>query len=255
MRAHPYPQAIRGTTEEILNALRNSYEKSRREPEIVKDFVTRVSKIPPRGPIRVKTHFIHQKPMISFVKKFPNGRSRCELGDILFINKQINAHGNLVLYKSSLSQVKKSQDTNDFHLTIPRHQLEFYSKPDFFPFRFGKETRLLRPSSRWYAHFLSISHAEDLCFSFYVPSHSWTKPHVIGRCFGNFLTLFVSGQVGENLLRNRIFRDLITDIYRFCGASPDPPEEFEEDREEGGFGIIEFTTKIEGKRYEQSILF
>lgn len=250
MKAYQDLQMIRKIVENISNALKSSYYVSRKEPEIVREFVNRANAIAPYGPIRVRAHFIHQKPIISFVSTFPNNRSRCELGDILFINKRI-VNGKLNLHKSSLSQVKKSLNANNY-LMIPRHQLEFYSRPYLYPFRFGWKTRLLRPTSRWYAHFLSISHVENFCFSFFTPpSSSWARsPHVAVRYFEDFLTLFAEGRLGENLLRSGTFHDLVADVYKFTGASPDPPEEFEGYKEEGGFGIVELVTILEGEGYE-----
>lgn len=248
MRAYLDPQVVRRIAEDISNALRNSYDVSRGEPEIVKEFINRANTIALHDPTRVRAHFIHQKPMINFVSNFPNGRTRCELGDILFINK-IVSQDNMVVHKSSLSQVKKSRDANNYSLKIPRHQLAFYTRPNHYRFRFGGKTWLLRPVSRWYAYFLSISHAEDFCFSFYTPlTPFWMRsPCVAGRYFEDFLNLFIGGRLGENLLRSGSLHDLVKEIYRFSGVSPDPPEEFEDNREEGGFGIIEFITTIEGK--------
>ena len=55
-----------------------------------------------------------------------------------------------------------------------------------------------------------------------------------------FLQGFIPGERGENLLRNRRFRDLVDEIYAHCKIVPDPPEV-----EEEGFAIVEFISTSE----------
>ena len=157
--------------------------------------------------------------------------------------------GRPVRHKSSLVQVKKDISPKAVERQSP-HQLELYSRPRLWPFTFRGNVWWLEPMSRWYAHFLFISGKQCSSVTSYIPCLSTSLQRALPLgcfvalsrriSFEEFLQGFIPGRLGENLLRNGRFRDLVDEIYAHCKIVPDPPEV-----EEEGFAIVEFISTPE----------
>ena len=154
-------------------------KKNLTEPLIVQRFTQILARLAMNGVFprwKVDAVFIHQNPFAMFrtrdkTGKITNykicGKSKVELGDILFIVKRVNS-GKTVDFRGSFAQVKCEHAGS---VSIEPHQLEFLSSISLYPFEFGRSAYkksgfnpiTWRIGQRtWFSQYLIISSANTL---------------------------------------------------------------------------------------------
>jgi hypothetical protein len=258
------------TASQLDNALQSAIAQGGSEPDIIRNYVNTVSKIQPSAPhITIKTGFIHQRPYAFFVQPTSIcNKTKCELGDILYVFKKLDASGNLIQAKASFVQVKKG--INSWH--IEPHQLEFLSNIKTIHFRFGNSvykqggiSPIIYNGLRYcgnLSQYLLIGGNTSFCYptkriracqpfsqrGFSINVNNPTIcPIKIPFCpqydsHLKFLNKFFIGKSGANVLNE--LQQIIELIYKKIGWIFDPPEEFADNfiEDERGFAIIEITS-------------
>lgn len=96
----------------LNNELIASIAKGGTEPEIVRAYAESVGKVLAGPDARIRATFIHQRPYAMFVQpQTIVGRSRCELGDILYVFKKLDSRERVIAARAALVQVKKGVET------------------------------------------------------------------------------------------------------------------------------------------------
>lgn len=148
------------------------------EVDIVREFVDFVSsdvavkfnRISKNKYLSIKTRFVHQKPYAIFVNPQKIcGKTRVELGDILFVVKH-QRDGALIDHRGSFSQAKLYKSGWE----IKAHQFEFLHNIRNITFRFGNKVYQdlkiqpinwdISSRSKWFSNFLLLSNIFSLSF-------------------------------------------------------------------------------------------
>lgn len=240
------------------------------EPEIIRKFTIAAAAIPPTATVKVKAGFIHQRPYAFFVQPSSiAGREKCELGDILYVYKELDRSGTLVNARVAFVQAKKGVD----HWAIEPHQLEFLVNIKRIQFRFGNSvykrggyTPIIYnglPHSGELAQYLLMGPSSALSYSvkrvaarqkLYLHGFALHDNNAISCKEANvdfcanhdshkqFLERFCQGDDGAKLAGR--LRDIVELIYKRIGWVLDPPEEFADNFiEDGrGFAVVEVTS-------------
>jgi|GEM_PF-5986435 len=231
--------------------------------------------------LSIRSKFIHGRPYALFNSNGPCGKTKIELGDILFVAKYLDSHSIPIEIRASFLQAKLTKK-NMWKITA--HQQEFLMSPHRYKFKFGKkwdsgqQERRINSRSSWLFMYLLMSTQgipnlatspeivelwrQKPCKDYTIPVDFFV-PVIYSRTpqFSGFVwyNKFVSGGyalwlykflrkngvggylVHNGKISNLELNDLVNTIYRFVGFLPDPPEEFEGYYGEGTFGIVEFT--------------
>lgn len=256
-----------------------------KEPDIVRNYVDGVAKLPATPGSNIQAAFIHQKPYAIFIHP-PSlaGRVKCELGDILYVFKYKSA-GAVLHTEASFIQVKVGHPAKSW--AIEPHQLAFLTGIRTHHFKFGNSVYNAAgvapipyrglPHTGNFGEYMLIGGPEPLCYSAdAILSAVGTAPAgtkvgasnpincVSGLPFcaicdshGAFLDQAFNGcrLFGSGILTPPFFGVIVQGplvgmlniIYKRVGMIPDPPEEYEGyfDNEEGGFGLIEVTIDLD----------
>lgn len=239
------------------------------EPDIVRAYANSAKSIPVPPHYQVRTGFIHQRPYAFFVQPSSiAGREKCELGDLLYVFKELDAAGTLVRARASFVQAKKGVD----QWGIEPHQLEFLLNVKRIQFRFGNsvyrrggyapiiynglphsgdlsEYLLLGPSGALSYSTRRVAACQLLYqhgFSLHERNPILCKEARVAFCENHdshrrFLQRFCAGEAGANLVGR--LRDIVELIYKRIGWVLDPPEEFADNfiEDPRGFAVIEVT--------------
>ncbi len=206
--------------------------------------------------IKIRSKIIHRKPMVAISPPLTKS-GRIELGDLLFVLKDGTKGG--TLQRATIFQVKKGKAI----IRIPKHQWLLYQTIEDFKISFGNFSQYIIPRSKFSLSFLLcyqienlVTHNRNLSNELYVKMHKnyFTLipiPSILKALhFNRYLSSFISGKIGENLIYNVSFRLLIEKLLEFGGILHDPPEEFNKNFKEGVFGIVIFEIKEREKKYE-----
>lgn len=250
-------------------------KKNLAEPVIVKRFTQIIAHLAKRGLFprwKVNAVFIHQNPYAMFravdkTGKISNyqicGKSKVELGDILFVVKRISGR-EVADFRGSFAQVKCE---NSGRVIIEPHQLEFLSNISSYTFEFGRAA--YRKSGympilwgigqrKWFSQYLIISSRNALsietqrikkispgvCSKFSFPFHGLVCTKGMPHCVthdgvSSFLKNFLKPNGVGFKVRGRLFK-LVDVIFKKLNLVIDPPEEHEGYFEDGrGFSVIQ----------------
>ncbi len=256
--------SIAGQLCEILRAESNA---GGTEPQIIERFTTKAPlvSLPPR--VTVESVFVHQKPYAYFVKPADIcGKSRVELGDILFIIKRLQ-NGKVRDYRFTFAQAKRL--TNGAS-PIEVHQFRFYRDVADIDFKFGNSVFQLAgispitwkklSASSWFGHYLFLNthwpivsaiglidaHFPGGCSAFpFSPlaPHPFRRSSIGTYSFDEFLLKFLQLR-GVGVGATSRSKEFLEIILKRVGWVVDPPEEtkgFFDEVREGGFAIIRVT--------------
>lgn len=248
---------------QIDSALSSSVAAGGSEPEIVRRFVNAVAGITAPPQCIVRAGFIHQRPYAFFVQPSKiAGRVKCELGDILYVVKDMDPAGNLISARAAFLQAKQGLSS----WFIEPHQLEFLANIKKVQFRFGNSVFKKGgckpciyqglPHSGEMAYYLLLGGQEELCYSVTrvkkrqpLYQHGFSlgpnrtircKQANVDFCVNHdshlqFLISLLSGTNGANLSGG--MREIVELIYKRIGWVLDPPEEFADNFVEDGRGM------------------
>lgn len=259
--------------------LAKAVEAGHKEPLIVKKFVDSIATCggpTESGKVANRSKFIHQRPYAFFViPPLIEGKTKTELGDILFIVKERIA-GEVKRKRISILQVKLADA--DLRVDIPPHQHTFQRDLYNIAFRFGnryyldtwhprvfshidKSSRLMAnlilPKHGGHAYVLNADEIEPNSFKFTRETNflmSTEFPDYFDSLC-NF-TKRMSRRVGHPphpywCSITPVLEHMVDIIYRSTpvGWTTDPEEEwrdyFVETPPDEGFGIVEITVETE----------
>lgn len=249
------------------------------EPDIIRNYAAAAGNIPQLPTLKVRAGFIHQRPYAFFVQPATiAGREKCELGDVLYVYKKLDATGTPILAKATFVQAKKGQD----YWSIEPHQLEFLSNIKTIQFRFGNSVYKRGgyapiiynglPHSGELAQYLLLGSIDALAYSVKrIKACQRLYQHGFSIHDGNpilckeadrpfcsnhdshrqFLNRFCNGNTGASLT-GRV-RDIVDLIYKRIGWVLDPPEEFADNfvDDPRGFAVVEITESSDQRPQER----
>lgn len=242
--------------------------------KLLAEFRTRFTNFP-AGHLQIncRTAEVHQKPIVK------TDQFRCELADLLVVVKFRTASG-VTENKSILYQVKMC-NAGTLRVTIDQQQLALLT--EWPGFQFGRKANgnaelfSIQPRTVEFGSYLIAQRAPK--------DKQWLPPPLFPwfcyPCYGvapSALTVqregpkrVNCGSISEpcsdvcNMIRHLVFdlgeshvfnpevQRLVDSLYRYVGLSADPPKEFdgytcEINRDDIGFGVIEFSISTEQKR-------
>ena len=224
--------------------------------------------------LKARSKRIHLKPMVEYYPYgllLPNVHTTVEMGDLLFIYKHF-LNGFLGAYRAVIVQAKYTKgkkrswriDTDQFYFLNhwPHFRIVKLVSKKWCPV--SKKLYSIKPRTLTWATYgfvgpnatkypVYYSSRRMLRYKTAIPStKSFSFPVKSGIGWDSstsFLLKFVQGFVGENLLLSTKVKVFVDDLYVFANWKPDPPgdPEWDNEKDEEGFGIVEFTAFTEEK--------
>lgn len=197
--------------------------------------------------IKFRSKFVHQKPYALFVDPEKiNGKSRTELGDMLFVIKS-NQNG-VIQKKATFIQVKWNNDVKP-SWKLERHQFNFWKNIKKNTFSFGK--KVFKDSGYEDIVYQGISDSDKICNYLFVGKNNpisksdpefgllvnindlrceykFDQGDFILSCrksFENGMIEILKGNC-ENVNGN--LKSIMSIIYKYMQWEDDPPEEYED---------------------------
>jgi hypothetical protein len=241
------------------------------EPDIVRRYVDAAPSVTADPLVSIRAKFIHQRPFVFFLSPTTIAdRKKCELGDILYVYKELDTNGNPTKHQGSFLQVKKGMGS----WSVEPHQFGFLSNIKRIQFRFGNSIyargcytpRIYNglPHRGKLAHYLLLSNNKTLCYCVSRMRHcqplcqhpfSIRSTNAINCRETNrplcpihdshcrFLSRFCTGEEGAHISGK--LREVIELVYKRIGWVLDPPEEFADNfiEDPRGFAVLEVTRR------------